>query len=424
MINLRYHVVSLTAVFLAIGIGIAFGASMVNRATVAVLEREVSDQNERIAEIEAEGVENAEALVADRERAARFEAEGRSRLLTGHIVNDSVLAIAPIGTTEETVAAFERVALESESKYAGLIRFTDRLGLGRPTDQAKMTAILERDLDPDGLRRLLAERIGELLLAAGADAPEPDPDLTIPTTSTTIPPPPTTTTVPESDPEGEEPGTTTSTSAGSPTSRGTTTTSTTISEAAQRLRAAQLAQESYNARVNSAAIAARTFFDDLERDGFLTYTRSRARSLEEALTPNTEVRIVVLSDDGALEAPAAWVEQLIRVLIADGVAPVVIAQPELSIEITEESETSDGDETDGDGESDENVGALAELPAHDLVSRLRRDEPASQRLSTISHLTSFDGEVATVFALEDLPGRVGHYGPEAGTDGVVPDNSP
>jgi hypothetical protein len=34
MINLRYHIVSLTAVFLAIGIGLAFGSSFLDQATV------------------------------------------------------------------------------------------------------------------------------------------------------------------------------------------------------------------------------------------------------------------------------------------------------------------------------------------------------------------------------------------------------
>ena len=38
MINFRFHLVSLTAVFLALGIGIAVGATVVDRATVDFLE--------------------------------------------------------------------------------------------------------------------------------------------------------------------------------------------------------------------------------------------------------------------------------------------------------------------------------------------------------------------------------------------------
>lgn len=41
MINLRYHIVSLTAVFLALAIGVAVGTSFINRATVDQLKRQI-----------------------------------------------------------------------------------------------------------------------------------------------------------------------------------------------------------------------------------------------------------------------------------------------------------------------------------------------------------------------------------------------
>ena len=42
VINLRYHIVSITAVFLALGIGLAFGAAFIDRATVDQLERNLN----------------------------------------------------------------------------------------------------------------------------------------------------------------------------------------------------------------------------------------------------------------------------------------------------------------------------------------------------------------------------------------------
>ena len=41
MINLRYHIVSLTAVFLALAIGVTMGTSFINRATVDQLKRQI-----------------------------------------------------------------------------------------------------------------------------------------------------------------------------------------------------------------------------------------------------------------------------------------------------------------------------------------------------------------------------------------------
>ncbi|MBV9664035.1 MAG: copper transporter, partial [Actinobacteria bacterium] len=41
MINFRYHLVSLTAVFLALAIGIAMGATVVDQATVKLLRSQL-----------------------------------------------------------------------------------------------------------------------------------------------------------------------------------------------------------------------------------------------------------------------------------------------------------------------------------------------------------------------------------------------
>ena len=46
MINFRFHLVSLVAVFLAIGVGVAMGASFVDRATVDTLRSRVDDLSE------------------------------------------------------------------------------------------------------------------------------------------------------------------------------------------------------------------------------------------------------------------------------------------------------------------------------------------------------------------------------------------
>ncbi len=58
MINFRYHLVSLTAVFLALALGVAMGAAVVDRALVSTLEDQlqavesrsdsVNDSNERL----------------------------------------------------------------------------------------------------------------------------------------------------------------------------------------------------------------------------------------------------------------------------------------------------------------------------------------------------------------------------------------
>ena len=48
MINLRYHIVSITAVFLALGIGVVMGTSFLGKATVDQLKTQISRAESRI----------------------------------------------------------------------------------------------------------------------------------------------------------------------------------------------------------------------------------------------------------------------------------------------------------------------------------------------------------------------------------------
>ena len=53
MINIRYHIVSITAVFLALGIGVALGSTFLDRVTVNVLDDQISSAENRIRETNA-----------------------------------------------------------------------------------------------------------------------------------------------------------------------------------------------------------------------------------------------------------------------------------------------------------------------------------------------------------------------------------
>ena len=48
MINIRYHIVSITAVFLALGIGVAMGSTFLGKATVDQLKTQISKAEKRI----------------------------------------------------------------------------------------------------------------------------------------------------------------------------------------------------------------------------------------------------------------------------------------------------------------------------------------------------------------------------------------
>ncbi|MED5360919.1 MAG: copper transporter, partial [Actinomycetota bacterium] len=63
MINLRYHIVSVVAVFLALGIGLALGSTFVD----SILVNELEDQVNQLDLAQEEAAEQKDQAIADRD---------------------------------------------------------------------------------------------------------------------------------------------------------------------------------------------------------------------------------------------------------------------------------------------------------------------------------------------------------------------
>ena len=57
MINLRYHIVSITAVFLALGIGITMGSTFLGRGALERIDRNVKNAQEQVRRTNKENAE-------------------------------------------------------------------------------------------------------------------------------------------------------------------------------------------------------------------------------------------------------------------------------------------------------------------------------------------------------------------------------
>lgn len=169
MINLRYHIVSITAVFLALGIGLAFGASFIDRATVNTLERnlnDIEDQNDRLEE------DNAR-LSGALEEAARVEEalreQGISQLVAGRLTDVPVLLLANDGVADDVVAAGEAAVLAAGGRLAGVLRVTDRFALDDDGELEDLRDVLGLPNAGEAqLRRAVTRQVATILREAGA----------------------------------------------------------------------------------------------------------------------------------------------------------------------------------------------------------------------------------------------------------------
>lgn len=131
MINLRFHIVSITAVFLSLAIGIFMGTSLLNGATVERLEDRQTSLREKIAAREAENEAFRSALrTVDRDGKA-FTSELLPLLARGTI-DASVLVVAARGVDPDVVRSTEAALVAAGAVSYGTVWVDQRLDLATP----------------------------------------------------------------------------------------------------------------------------------------------------------------------------------------------------------------------------------------------------------------------------------------------------
>ncbi len=176
MVNIRFHIVSITAVFLSLAIGIFMGSSLLDRATVGSLTNTQRSLEEKIAE---RGAEN-DALRAHAERMDEVTAEfagGPMRALLDGTVADQVLVIAARGVSPEGVDTVQSDLGAAGATLAGVVWWEPRAEL---VDLGVRTAVAEAvgadaDAAAEVVLDLATEQLGETLGTVGG-APDPGPD--------------------------------------------------------------------------------------------------------------------------------------------------------------------------------------------------------------------------------------------------------
>ena len=175
MVSFRFHLISLTAVFVALALGIAVGATVVDRATVDALQQQL-DRVER--GVDATSAENAR-LGAELGRWDSFAEQSRNLAVAGRLDGVPVLVVGVAGIDRGPVGELRQLLGASGAQVLGAAWLTSRLALARPADAADLAALAGAAPGPPGplrsavLERLAAELAGEApspLLAALAAA--------------------------------------------------------------------------------------------------------------------------------------------------------------------------------------------------------------------------------------------------------------
>ncbi len=166
MISLRYHIVSLVAVFLALALGIVVGSTVLQEGTVSVL-RATSER------VRQESERNSKENVALKQEQARLQSFGTTvlpELVQDRLKGRSVVLVDTDKVDSGLRNGVRKVLEDAGARVDGQITFADeRLALGADADRTAMAGLLAVDAGaPEVLRGELVKKLAARLATSTA----------------------------------------------------------------------------------------------------------------------------------------------------------------------------------------------------------------------------------------------------------------
>lgn len=166
MINFRYHIISLVAVFLALGLGVALGSAVIDTAVVRRLEQNINTLAAQKDELQRENGVFQEQV----EAVERLGDEAGAELLGGHLDDVPVFTLAVRGVEEDPVERTAEAMTDAGSDFGGTLWLTERLALDDESERQDLARLLALEPalahDPVALRDALLLRLGNALADA------------------------------------------------------------------------------------------------------------------------------------------------------------------------------------------------------------------------------------------------------------------
>jgi hypothetical protein len=166
VISLRYHIVSLVAVFLALALGIVVGSTVLQEGTVSALRATSQEVRQR-------SEENRTENLALKQEISRYQAFGTTvlpELVQDRLKGRSVVLVDTDKVDSGLRDSVRKVLEDAGARVDGQITFADeRLALGADADRTAMARVLAVDAGaPEVLREELVKKLAARLATSTA----------------------------------------------------------------------------------------------------------------------------------------------------------------------------------------------------------------------------------------------------------------
>jgi hypothetical protein len=138
VINFRFHLISLIAVFLALALGVVMGYGVLGQPTVDTLQNRIDNVEERADRIKGENNE----LRAENSRLSDAMTAVGQFAVTSRLEATTVVPVAVRGVNEDQVADTVRLARQGQATVPGVIWLEEKWGLADPDDLSELATIV------------------------------------------------------------------------------------------------------------------------------------------------------------------------------------------------------------------------------------------------------------------------------------------
>jgi hypothetical protein len=172
MINFRFHIASLIAVFLALALGVVMGSTVIDRAIVDQLRSRIDDVE---ANRDAQAALNS-ALEAERDQLNDYVEQTAPWAVDNQLTDTSVAIVAERGVDEDTVRAQAALLRQADGAVPGILWLEEPWNLGGDGANADaLRAALGSTTRQDrALRSEASAALSRRLAQGAASSTEPD----------------------------------------------------------------------------------------------------------------------------------------------------------------------------------------------------------------------------------------------------------
>ena len=190
MINFRYHLVSLTAIFLALAVGIILGATVVDNGLVDGLRGRLDSVRADVGRVDQQN----QLLRDDLRRWEDFSTKAAPGILAGRLQGVPILLFGVRGIDADRVEELRSDLVSADARLQGTVWLTSKMRLDRAEDVRALSVAFDLNTtDAEVVREaVLARLAAEMTIASGSSPPPP---ISVPNGSATTLPGATTTTV-------------------------------------------------------------------------------------------------------------------------------------------------------------------------------------------------------------------------------------